>query len=51
MDLTKQLDNCRRLIWAIDYLRGQEGMDTIIDQVKKSLHNKLNRINEAIRDL
>ena len=51
MDLTKQLDNCRRLVWAIKYLQGQEGMDAIIDQVKKSLHNKLNRINEAIRDL
>ena len=51
MELTKELDNCRRLIWAIDYLRGQEGMNPIINQVKKVLHNKLNRINETIRDI
>ena len=51
METTRELDNCRRLIWAIDYLRGQEGMDPIINQVKKTLHNKLNRINEAIRNL
>tara|TARA_R100001443_G_C3357558_1_gene178300 strand:+ start:1744 stop:1899 length:156 start_codon:yes stop_codon:yes gene_type:complete len=51
METTRQLENCKRLIRGIEYLRGQEGMDPIINQVKKVLHNKLNKINETIRDI
>lgn len=51
MEAQKELHNCKRLVLAIEYLKDQQGMDPIIDQVKKTLHNKLNRINEAIRDL
>ena len=51
MKTQKELDNCKRLTLAIEYLRGHEDMDSIIKQIKKVLRNKLNRVNETIRDI